>query len=202
MKSFHHFKLRYGLTQKRGSEHLLPFFPYCILESELISSKSLFFTNLFLANITVWARSNSTKRLSWLFTKEIVALTTSPTSLSRLMFYPKPTVIYVLMFLPSVVSFYKKTFISLSNITKPSLKNISLVLVGFLFSFKIKIIPNYRSKYVFIRFLEWIDSYPIRLVSLSESERSNPSPLWKSCRNKSVPMETEGLSDMKTGTER
>ena len=37
-------------------------------------------------------------------------------------FYPRPTVIYVLVFLPSVVSFYKKTSISLSNITKPSLK--------------------------------------------------------------------------------
>ena len=35
------------------------------------------------------------------------------------------------MFLLSVVSFYKKTFISLSIITKPSLKNISLIIVGF-----------------------------------------------------------------------
>ena len=38
------------------------------------------------------------------------------------------------------------------------------------------------------------------LVSLSESERSNPSPLRKSCRKKYMPMEAEGLSDMKTGT--
>ena len=33
-------------------------------------------------------------------------------------FYPRPTVIYVLVFLPSVVLFYKKHSISLSNITK------------------------------------------------------------------------------------
>ena len=74
--------------------------------------------------------------------------------------------------------------------------------MDFLFSFKLKIIPNYRSRRVSIRFLERIDSYPKRPVSLSESERSNPSPLQKSCRKISVPMETEGLSDMKTGTER
>ena len=63
MKSFHHFKLRCGLTQKRGGEHLLSFIPFCILESELISSNSLFFTNLFRANINVTTRSNSTKKL-------------------------------------------------------------------------------------------------------------------------------------------
>ena len=40
-----------------------------------------------------------------------------------------------------------------------------------------KIKPNYHSICVSIRFLERIDCYPIRLVSLSESERSNPSPL-------------------------
>ena len=62
-------------------------------------------------------------------------------------------------------------------------------------------IPNYRSRCVSISFSERIDSYPIRLVSLSESDRSNPSPLQKSCRKKYVPMETEGLSDMKIGTE-
>ena len=67
---------------------------------------------------------------------------------------------------------------------------------------KLKIVPKYRSRCVSIRFLERIDSYPIRLVSLSESERSNPSLLRKSCRKKSVGMETEGLSDMKIGTER
>ena len=116
IKSFHHYKLRCGLNQKRGGEHLLSFFPFHILESELISSNGL---NLFRANITVRTRSNSTKKLYWLFTKEIIALTTSPTSLSRLIFYPRPTLIYVLVFLRQVVSFYKKTSISLSNITKP-----------------------------------------------------------------------------------
>ena len=119
MKSFHHFKLRCGLTQKRGGEHLLSFFPFCILNSELISSNSL---NLFRTNITVRTRSNSTKKLYWLFSKEITALTSYPTSLSRLIFYPRPTVIYVLVFLTSVVSFYKKTSISLSSIAEPSLK--------------------------------------------------------------------------------
>ena len=119
MKSFHHFKLRYGLTQKRGGEHLLSFFRFCIFESELISSNSL---NLFRTNITVRTRSNSTKKLYWLFSKEITALTTYPTSLSRLIFYPRPTVIYVLVFLTSVVSFYKKSSISLSSIAEPSLK--------------------------------------------------------------------------------
>ena len=122
---------------------------------------------------------------------EIIALTTSPTFLSRLIFYPRPTLIYVQLFLPSAVLFYQKTFISLSNITKPYLRNISSIIVDLLFSVKLKIIPNYRSRCVSIRFLERIDSYPIRLVSLSESERSNPSLLRKSCRKKSVPMETE-----------
>ena len=120
MKSFHHFKLRCALTQKRGGEYLLSFFPFCVLESELISSNSL---NLFHANIIVRTRSNSTKKLYWLFTKEIIALTTYPTSLSRLIFYPRPTVIYFLVFLPSIVSFYKKTSISLSNMTKPFTKH-------------------------------------------------------------------------------
>ena len=49
-----------------------------------------------------------------------------------------------------------------------------MILVGVLFSFKHKIIPNNRSICVSIRFLEQIDCYPIRLVSLSESERSTP----------------------------
>ena len=44
MKSFHHFKLRFGLTQKQGGEHLLPFFQFWIFESELMCSNSLFFT--------------------------------------------------------------------------------------------------------------------------------------------------------------
>ena len=146
--------------------------------------------------------SNSTKQLCWLFTKEIIALTNLPTFLSRLIFYPRPTVIYVLLFLPSPVLFCQKPFISLTKITKPFLKNISLIIVDFLFSFKLKIIPNYCSRCVSIRFLKRIDSYPIHLVSLSESERSNSSLFWKTCRKKSVPMGTEGLSDMKIGTER
>ena len=74
-------------------------------------------------------------------------------------------------------------------------------MVSFLFSFKLKIIPNYRSRFVSISFSERIDRYPIRLVSLSELERSNPSLLRKSCRKKYAPMGTEGLSDMKNGTE-
>ena len=115
MKSFHHFKLRCGLTQKRGSERLLLFFPFWILESERKSSNSLFFTYLFRANITVQTRRNSTKKLYWLFTKEIIALTTSRTSLSRLTFYPIRTAIYVLVFLPSVASSHKRTSISLWN---------------------------------------------------------------------------------------
>ena len=81
-------------------------------------------------------------------------------------------------------------------------KNISLVIVGFLFLFKLKLIPNYHSRCISMRFLEWVNDYPIRLVSLSEYERSNPSPLRNSYRKKYVPMETEGLSNMKIGTER
>ena len=46
--------------------------------------------------------------------------------------------------------------------------------MDFLFLFKLKIIPNCRSRCVCIRFLERMDSYRIRLVSLSESERFNP----------------------------
>ena len=123
--------------------------------------------------------------------------------LLQLMFYSRQTIIYVLLFLPSVVSFYKKTFISLSNITKPSLKNILLIIVGCLSSFKLKIIPNYCSRCVSIRFLEQIDSYMLRLVSLSESKYSKRFLSdMKIMPKKSVPMETEGLSDTKIGTER
>ena len=71
IKSFHHFKLRCGLTQKRGGEQLLSFFPLYILKSEFISSNNI---NLFPANITVRTASNSIKKLYWLFTKEIIAL--------------------------------------------------------------------------------------------------------------------------------
>ena len=126
--------------------------------------------------------SNWTKQLNWLFTKEIIALTTSPTFLSRLTFYRRPTVIYVLLFLPSAVLFYQKTFIFLSSIIKPSLRKQFINNCGFHVFIELKIIPNYRSRCVSIRFLERFESYPIRLVSLSESERSNPSPLQKSCR--------------------
>ena len=45
--------------------------------------------------------------------------------------------------------------------------------------FKLKIIPNYCSRSVSIRFLEPIDSYPIRLTSLSESERFQPLSVAK-----------------------
>ena len=79
-----------------------------------------------------WPR-NSTKQLYWLFTKKIIAQTTSPTSLSRLTFYPRLTVIYILVFLPSVVyRFIKKThsFIKI-NWTFIFLKNISLIIVSF-----------------------------------------------------------------------
>ena len=116
-------------------------------------------------------------------------------------FYPRPTVSYVLVFLHSVVSFYKKLSFLFQTLLNLHWKNISLIIVSFLFSFKLKIIPNYCSRCVSIRFLERIDSYPIRPVSLSESERSDPSPLHKSGRKKYVLMETDGLSDMKSGTE-
>ena len=100
----------------------------------------------------------------------------------------------------SCVSFYKKLSFLFQTLLNLHWKNISLIIVSYLFSFKLKI-SNYGSRCVSIRFLERIDSYLIRLVSLSKLEHSNPSPLRKSCRNKYVPMETEGLSDMKIGTE-
>ena len=108
-----------GLVQKVGSVLLLPFFPFCVLESELISSKSLFFTILFRASISVKTASNSTKQLYWLFTKEIIALTTLLTSLLQLMFYFRPTVIirFWCFYLQSFPE--KNTFISLSNIASP-----------------------------------------------------------------------------------
>ena len=221
--------------------------------------------------------SNSTEQLYWLFTKKVISLTTSPTSLSRLIFYPGPIVIYATVFLLSVVSLYKKIFISLSNVTKPYYKNISLkkrlalwplfmdgfnclkaratsrrqftfyhsvprnswysfyrprkderlsrpwshpvVLntrpLGWKTSalttrplitaglFKLKIIPNYCSRSVSIRFLEPIDSYPIRLTSLSESERFQPLSVTKimpekigSNGNKTSPIWTFKISDI------
>ena len=100
----------------------------------------------------------------------------------------------------SSVSFYKKLPFLFQTLLNLHWKNISLIIVSFLFSFKLTI-SNYGSRCVSIRFLERIDSYLIRLVSFSESQRSNPSPLRKSCLKSYVPMETEGLSDMKIGTE-
>ena len=61
-----------------------------------------------------------------------------------------------------------------------------MIIVGFLFSFKLKIIPNYRFRCVSIRFLGRIDSYLIHLVSLSKSESASPSLLRKSCRKKKI----------------
>ena len=199
MKSFHHFKLRCGFTQKPGGEHLLSLFPFCMLESELISSNSLFFTNLFRTNITLTTRSNSTKKLYWLFTKEIIALATLPTSLSRIIFYLRPTVIYVLVFLPSVVLFYKKTCISLSNITRPSLKKHFINTCGVLFSFRLKIIRRYRSRCVSIRFLEGNDNTPRITFTIGAFW---PLSVMKIMQKKSIPTETEGLSDIYIGTER
>ena len=64
---FYHLKLRCSVTQKRGGERLLPFFPFCILESELRSSNNLFFTLFFTlffrVNNTVKTPSNSAKKL-------------------------------------------------------------------------------------------------------------------------------------------
>ena len=165
IKSVHHFKLQCGITQEKGGEHLLFFFPFYILESELISSNSF---NLFLANITVRTRSNSTKKIYWLFTKEIITLATSATSSSWFIFYHSPTVIYILVILLQLFRFIKETSISLSNITKPSLKKIS----WYLFSLKLKIILNYCSLCVSVRFLEQI--YPIR--SYHFQNRRVPTP--------------------------
>ena len=93
--------------------------------------------------------------------------------------------------------FIKKLFLFLSSITKPTLKLIiSLIICRFLFSFKLKIIPNYHYRCVSIRFLEQINSYLICLVLDSESEHSNPF-ITKIKAKKSVSVETECLSDMK-----
>ena len=97
-------------------------------------------------------------------------------------FYLRATVSYVLVFLHSVVSFYEKLSFLFQTLLNLHWKNISLIIVSFLFLFKLKIIPNYCSRCVSNRFLDRIDSFLIRLVSLSESELSNPSPLRKSYR--------------------
>ena len=61
-------------------------------------------------------------------------------------FYPRPTVIYVLVFLHSIVSFYKKLSFLYHSYYQTLLNlhynNISLIIVSFLFSFKLEIIPN------------------------------------------------------------
>ena len=67
------------------------------------------------------------------------------------------------------------------------------MIVSFLFSFKLKIIPSYRSRCVSVSFLERIDSYPY--ASHHFQSWSVPN------RKKYFPMGTEGLSDMKIGTE-
>ena len=106
-----------------------------------------------------------------MFTKNIIALI----FLLRVIFYSRPTVIYILIFLTSLVLFYKKTSISLSNITKPSLINISLIIVGFLLSFKLKIIPIHRSRWFLLGF--WSGSIAIRYVSYHFQNLSVPTPL-------------------------
>ena len=55
------------------------------------------------------------------------------------------------------------------------IQTISLILVRCSFLFKLKIIANYCSRCGSIRFLERMESYPMRFVSLSGSELSNPS---------------------------
>ena len=86
-------------------------------------------------------------------------------------------VFYILTAFSSVRKMFR--LISSAKILKAylSFKKHFINIVGFPFSFKLKIIPNYRSSCFSIRVLERIDSYPIRLVSLSESVRSNLSPL-------------------------
>ena len=153
-----------------ASASLLPFLD---LESELISSNSLFFTNLSRANITVETHSNSTRKLYWLLLLKRLLhtiITTLPmviffscdytfppflsessrpemfckkgvlknftkftekhlcqsllfnkvAGLRRLMFYPRAAMIWC--FYLQLYRFIKKSSISLSNITKPSLK--------------------------------------------------------------------------------
>ena len=57
-------------------------------------------------------------------------------------FYPRPTVIYVLVFLHSIVSFYKKLSFLYHSYYQTLLNlhynNISLIIVSFLFSFKLE----------------------------------------------------------------
>ena len=147
--------------------------PFLVLESELIRSNSLFFTNLSRANITIETHSNSTRKLYWLLLLKRLLhtiITTLPMvifflvtmlsllsyqkavvqrcsvkkvflkisqnsqkntcarvffliklkGLRRLMFCPMPAMIWCFYF--QLFRFIKKTSISLSNITKPSLK--------------------------------------------------------------------------------
>ena len=138
-QSFHHFKLQcqWSYPEKWGGECLLPLFQFWVLESELISSNSLFFSNFICTSITVETVTTILivyERDYWTnyFAYFIIA--------THLLFQTNCNY-YTLLFLLSVVSFYKKTFISLSNINKPSLKK--LFIVGFLFSYNLKIIPNY-----------------------------------------------------------
>ena len=106
----------------------------------LISSNNLFFTNLFRASITVKTPSSSIKQQYWLFTKKIIALTTLLTSTSQLMFYSKPTVfIHSSIFTFSCFILPKKNHFFIKHYY---LKSISLIIIDFLFSFKLKIIHN------------------------------------------------------------
>ena len=67
-------------------------------------------------------------------------------------------------------------------------------MIAAFFCFNRNIILKYRSRCVSIRLLKRIDSYPVRLVSFQD--RSVPASL----RYQIHATETEGLSDIKTGT--
>ena len=107
-------------------------------------------------------------------------------------FCPRPTVSYqsyVLMFLNSVVSFSKKTFISLSIITKLSLKKHFINNRSFLFSFKLQIIPSYRSSY---HFQNRSVPTPLRYENHAEKNicqwKQKAYPIWKLERSHSDPV--------------
>ena len=108
---------------------------------------------------------------------EIIALTTSPTFLSRLIFYPRPTLIYVQLFLPSAILFYQKTFISLSNITKPSLKKHFINNCGLIFCFHL----NSKSYLIIVPDVFplgfWSGLIAIRYALYHFQNRSVPTPL-------------------------
>ena len=94
-----------------------------------------------------------------------------------MIFYPRPTVIYILVFLPSAVLFYQKTFISLSNITKPSLKKHFINNCGLIFCFHL----NSKSYPIIVPDVFplgfWSGSIAIRYASYHAQNRSVPTPL-------------------------